>query len=180
MAYSYASLYGIASTGLRFFTVYGPWGRPDMALFTFTRAILAGQPIEVFNNGQHKRDFTYVEDIVEGVLRVLDRPARADGAWDARAADPATGQVPHRLYNIGSHRPILLLRFIEVLEGCLGMQAEKIFRPIQPGDVPDTLADVTELVNGFGYRPDTPIEVGVARFVEWYREFYAVQEVQHG
>jgi UDP-glucuronate 4-epimerase len=172
MAHNYSALFGVPTTGLRFFTVYGPWGRPDMALFLFARAIIDGQPIEVFNNGHHKRDFTYVEDIVEGVVRATDRPAAANPEWDSAHPDPASSRVPYRLYNIGSNRPIELLRYIEVLEQCLGRKAERVMKPLQPGDVPDTFADVTELIRDVGYKPDTPIEVGVRKFVDWFRDYY--------
>ncbi len=172
MAHTYSSLFGVPTTGLRFFTVYGPWGRPDMALFSFTRAILAGQSIEVFNNGHHKRDFTYVDDIVEGVVRATDHVATADPAWNSAEPDPATSRAPYRLYNIGSNRPIELLRYIEVLEECLGRKAIRIMKPLQPGDVPDTWADVSELVAAVAYQPATPIEVGVRNFVDWYRDYY--------
>jgi UDP-glucuronate 4-epimerase len=172
MAHSYSSLFGLPTTGLRFFTVYGPWGRPDMALFLFTRAILAGRPIEVFNQGHHKRDFTYIDDIVEGVVHALDRVAQPDPRWDAAHPDPAYSPAPYRLYNIGSNRPVNLSRYIEVLEDCLGRKAEKILLPMQPGDVMDTFADVTELQEDMGYKPGTPIEVGVRNFVEWYRSYY--------
>ena len=174
MAHTYSHLYGLPTTGLRFFTVYGPWGRPDMALFLFTRAILAGQPIDVFNYGHHRRDFTYIDDIVEGVIRVLDRVATPDPGWSSENPDPATSHAPYRLYNIGSHRPVELMRYIEVLEDCLGRKAIKNLLPMQPGDVPDTYADVEALVKDVGYQPGTPIEVGVARFVAWYREYYRV------
>jgi len=174
MAHTYSHLYGLPTTGLRFFTVYGPWGRPDMALFLFTRAILAGEPIDVFNHGHHRRDFTYVDDIVEGVIRTLDRVATPNPAWSSDAPDPATSRAPYRLYNIGSHRPVELLRYIEVLEDCLGRKAVKNLLPLQPGDVPDTYADVEALVADVGYQPSTPIEEGVARFVAWYREYYRV------
>ena len=174
MAHTYSHLYGLPTTGLRFFTVYGPWGRPDMALFLFTRAILAGQPIDVFNYGHHRRDFTYVDDIVEGVIRVLDRIATPNPGWSSDAPDPATSRAPYRLYNIGSHRPVELMRYIEVLEECLGRKAIRNLLPMQPGDVPDTYADVEALVRDVGYQPATPIEVGVARFVAWYREYYRV------
>ncbi len=174
MAHNYSALFGVPTTGLRFFTVYGPWGRPDMALFLFARAIIDGKPIEVFNNGNHKRDFTYVEDIVEGVVRATDRPAKANPDWDSNNPDPASSRVPYRLYNIGSNRPIELLRYIEVLEQCLGRKAQRVMKPLQPGDVPDTFADVTELVSDVGYQPDTPIEVGVRNFVDWFREYYRV------
>ena len=172
MAHCYSSLYGLPTTGLRFFTVYGPWGRPDMALFLFARAILEGRPIEVFNHGHHKRDFTYVSDIVEGIVRVLDRIAQPNPQWDGTHPDPGSSRVPYRLYNIGSNRPIELLRYIEVLEDCLGRRAEMILLPQQPGDVTDTFADVRELVEDVGYKPDTPIEVGVRNFVDWFREYY--------
>ncbi len=172
MAHNYSALFGVPTTGLRFFTVYGPWGRPDMALFLFARAIIEGRPIEVFNNGHHKRDFTYVEDIVEGVVRALDRPAQANPQWDSANPDPASSRVPYRLYNIGSNKPIELLRYIEVLEECLGRKAERVMLPLQPGDVPDTFADVTELIRDVGYKPDTPIEVGVRHFVDWFRQYY--------
>ena len=174
MAHTYSHLYGLPTTGLRFFTVYGPWGRPDMALFLFTRAILAGEPIDVFNYGHHRRDFTYIDDIVEGVIRVLDRVATPDPDWSSDAPDPATSRAPYRLYNIGSHRPVELMRYIEVLEDCLGRKAIRNLLPMQPGDVPDTYADVEALVRDVGYQPATPIEVGVARFVDWYREYYRV------
>jgi UDP-glucuronate 4-epimerase len=174
MAHSYSSIYGLPTTGLRFFTVYGPWGRPDMALFLFTRAILQGRPIEVFNHGRHKRDFTYIDDIVEGVVRVLDQAPKGDPKWDSNNPDPAASRVPYRLYNIGSNRPVDLLRYIEVLEQCLGRKAEKILLPLQAGDVADTFADVTELIRDFGYKPSTTVENGVAKFVEWYRQYYGV------
>ena len=172
MAHSYSHLYALPATGLRFFTVYGPWGRPDMALFQFTRNILGGRPIDVFNRGRHRRDFTYIDDIVEGIVRVLDRPATANERWSAESPDPATSAAPHRLYNIGSSRWVKLERYIEVLETCLGRKAEKNFLPLQPGDVPDTFADVDDLEREFDYRPSTPIEVGVRRFVDWYKAFY--------
>ncbi len=172
MAHTYSHLYGLPTTGLRFFTVYGPWGRPDMALFLFTRNILAGKPINVFNYGHHRRDFTYVDDIVEGVTRVLDRVATPSPDWSSDAPDPATSRAPYRLYNIGSHRPIELMRYIEVLEGCLGREAIKNLLPMQAGDVPDTYADIDALARDVGYRPATSIEDGVARFVAWYREYY--------
>ncbi len=172
MAHSYSSLFRVPTTGLRFFTVYGPWGRPDMALFLFARAILAGQPIEVFNNGRHKRDFTYVEDIAEGIVRATDLVATPNPEWDGGAPDPATSRAPYRLYNIGSNRPVDLLRYIEVLEECLGAKADRIMRPLQPGDVPNTWADVAELSKAVGYMPDTPVEVGVRNFVRWFMEYY--------
>ncbi len=175
MAHSYSHLYGLPATGLRFFTVYGPWGRPDMALFLFTRKILAGEPIDVFNHGNHRRDFTYVDDIAEGVVRVLDQPAVADPEWNGDRPDPATSSAPHRLYNIGNNNWVELGRYIEVLEEGLGRKAEKNLLPLQPGDVPDTYADIDDLVNEFGYRPSTSIEIGVRRFVDWYKGYYGVQ-----
>jgi UDP-glucuronate 4-epimerase len=174
MAHSYSHLYGLPVTGLRFFTVYGPWGRPDMSLFSFTRSILAGQPIEVFNYGHHRRDFTYIDDLVEGVMRVIDAVARPNPAWSGDSPDPGTSRAPYRLYNIGNNHPVNLLRFIEVLEGCLGRVADKKLLPLQPGDVPDTYADVKDLVDDVAYRPATPVEVGVERFVNWYRDYYQV------
>ena len=174
MAHTYSHLFGLPTTGLRFFTVYGPWGRPDMALFKFTRNILAGEPIDVFNYGHHKRDFTYIDDIVEGVVRTLDHIATPDPEWSGDAPDPATSAAPYRLFNIGSNHPIELLRYIEVLEELLGRTAEKRMLPLQPGDVPDTYADVDSLIEHIDYQPNTPIEVGVKRFVEWYRGFYDV------
>ena len=172
MAHTYSHLYQLPTAGLRFFTVYGPWGRPDMALFIFTRKILAGEPIDVFNFGHHRRDFTYVDDIVEGVIRTLDKVAEPNSAWNGDAPDSATSASPYRLYNIGSNNPIELLRYIEVLEDCLGKKAEKNLLPLQPGDVPDTYANVDALVQDVGYKPSTPIEQGIANFVEWYREYY--------
>ena len=175
MAHSYSHLYGIPSTGLRFFTVYGPWGRPDMALFLFTRAILEGKPIRVFNHGRHKRSFTYVDDIVEGVVRTLDRVPGKAPDWSGARPDPATsGVAPYRLYNIGNEQPVELLRYIEVLEQCLGRKAQMELLPLQAGDVPDTEADVSDLIANVGYRPVVPVEQGVANFVRWYRNYYAV------
>ena len=172
MAHCYAHLYGIPCTGLRFFTVYGPWGRPDMALFIFTKAILEGKPIEVYNNGRMARDFTYVDDIVEGVIRTLDHPATPNQTWSGDRPDPGTSSAPARIYNIGNHQPVELLRFIEVLEQAIGKQAKKKLLPIQPGDVPATYADIEDLSRDVGFKPVTPIEVGIPRFIEWYREFY--------
>jgi len=172
MAHSYSSLYGLPTTGLRFFTVYGPWGRPDMALFLFTKNILAGLPIDVFNFGRHQRDFTYVDDIVSGVTGAVDRTAMADPHWDSAAPDPSRSSAPYRIYNIGNQRPVPLLRYIEVLERCLGRRAEKHMMPLQQGDVPDTWADVEALARDVGYRPSTELEVGVRRFVEWYLDYY--------
>ncbi|MCZ6516197.1 MAG: NAD-dependent epimerase [Gammaproteobacteria bacterium] len=174
MAHTYSSLYGIPTTGLRFFTVYGPYGRPDMALFMFTKSIIEGKPIDVFNYGNHRRDFTYIDDIAEGVVRILDRVAEPDPDWDSNAPDPGTSRAPYRIYNIGNSQPVELMRYIEVLEKCLGRKAERRLLPMQPGDVPDTYADVTDLMDVIGYRPSTSVEEGVARFVEWYREFYAI------
>jgi len=174
MAHTYSHLFGIPTTGLRFFSVYGPWGRPDMALFLFTRRILAGEPIDVFNYGRHSRDFTYIDDIVEGIVRTLDQVATADPQFDPLAPNPATSAAPYRLYNIGNHRPVELSRYIELIEQALGMKAQKNLLPMQPGDVPDTTADVDALMRDTGYHPETPVEVGVERFVRWYRDFYAV------
>ncbi len=174
MAHCYAHLYNIPTTGLRFFTVYGPWGRPDMALYLFTEAILAGRPIRVFNYGKMRRDFTYIDDIVEGVVRVLDRVPQPNPNWSGDAPDPATSKAPYALYNIGNNKPVELMRLIEILEEQLGRKAEKNFLPLQPGDVPETFADIDDLVRDVGFRPDTPIEVGVERFVRWYREYHRV------
>ncbi len=174
MAHCYAHLYRIPCTGLRFFTVYGPWGRPDMALFIFTKAILEGKTIEVYNHGKMRRDFTYVDDIVEGVIRTLDHPASPNPAWSGDKPDPGTSSAPARIYNIGNHQPVELLRFIEVLEQTIGKKAKKKLLPIQPGDVPATYADIEDLSRGVGFKPATPIEVGIPRFVQWYREFYKV------
>jgi len=174
MAHTYSHLYQLPTTGLRFFTVYGPWGRPDMALFLFTRKILAGEPIEVFNHGKHTRDFTYIDDIVEGVVRTLDRVPGGDPAFDPLHPNPASSGAPYRVYNIGNNQPIELAHYIAVLEAKLGRSAEKILLPLQPGDVPDTYADVAELARDTGYAPSTPVEVGIGRFVDWYREFYRV------
>lgn len=175
LAHTYSHLFRLPTTGLRFFTVYGPWGRPDMALFLFTRAILAGKPIDVFNHGKHKRDFTYIDDIVEGVIRVLDKVATADPTWDSGNPDPATSTAPWRLYNIGSNNPIELMHYIKTLEHCLGKTAEKNYLPLQAGDVPATFADVEALVRDVGYKPSTPVETGIARFVEWYTQYYGVR-----
>lgn len=172
MAHTYSHLYALPTTGLRFFTVYGPWGRPDMALFLFTRKILAGEPIEVFNHGKHTRDFTYIDDIVEGVIRTLDRVPAGDPAFDPLQPNPGTSAAPYRVYNIGNHQPVELAHYIEVLEARLGRKAEKQLLPLQPGDVPDTHADVEELARDTGYAPSTPIEVGIERFVDWYRAYY--------
>ena len=176
MAHAYSHLYRIPATGLRFFTVYGPWGRPDMALFVFTRKILAGEPIEVFNHGNHRRDFTYIDDIVEGVVRVLDRPPSSDPAWRSDRPDPSSSAAPYRLYNIGNGQPVQLLRFIEVIEEQLGRRAVKQLLPMQPGDVQDTFADVGPLATDLDYQPATPIEEGIARFLDWYRDYYGVAD----
>jgi UDP-glucuronate 4-epimerase len=172
MAHCYAHLYGLACTGLRFFTVYGPWGRPDMALFKFTRGILAGEALPVFNHGKMIRDFTYIDDIVEGVARVIDRPASSDPLWNAEKPDSARSSAPWRLYNIGNHQPVELMRYIEILEQCLGRKAVLDLQPMQPGDVPSTYADTAELAAAIGFKPATPIETGVRRFVDWYRDYY--------
>jgi UDP-glucuronate 4-epimerase len=172
LAHSYSHLYRIPTTGLRFFTVYGPWGRPDMAMFLFTRAILAGEPIDVFNHGRMRRDFTYVDDIVEALLRVGDKPAQPSPSWNSDAPDPATSNAPYRVYNIGNHSPVELLRVIELLEERLGKKAIKNLLPMQPGDVPATYADVDDLAHDVDFAPRTPIEVGIARFVDWYRDYF--------
>ncbi len=172
IAHSYAHLYGLPCTGLRFFTVYGPWGRPDMAAFLFTRAILAGEPIRVFNHGQMKRDFTYIDDIVEGVVRVMAVPPQPNREWTGNTPDPGTSLAPYRVYNIGNNRPVKLLDFIKTLENCLGMEARKELEAMQPGDVPETYADIDDLVRDFGFSPKTPLETGLANFVAWYRHYY--------
>jgi UDP-glucuronate 4-epimerase len=172
MAHTYAHLYGLPVTGLRFFTVYGPWGRPDMALFLFTRAILEGRPIQVFNEGKMRRDFTYIDDIVEGVVRVTDRIATPNPDWSGERPDPASSRAPYRVYNIGNHQPVELLRFIEILEEKLGRKAQKVFLPMQAGDVPATYADVEDLRRDVGFAPATPLETGIERFVAGYREYY--------
>src|SRR6059036_1095405 len=174
MAHSYAHLYGLPCTGLRFFTVYGPWGRPDMALFLFTKAILEGRPINVFNYGKMRREFTYIDDIVEGVVRVLDKQPKPNPKWSGDSPDPGSSAAPYKLYNIGNSQPVELLRFIEVLENQLGIKAVKNMLPLQPGDVPATYADVDDLVRDVGFKPGTPIEVGIERFVTWYRSYYRV------
>ena len=174
MAHTYSHLFNIPTTGLRFFTVYGPWGRPDMALFIFTKKILAGEPIDVFNFGHHRRDFTYIDDIVEGVIRTLDHVAPTNPQWNGDTPDPATSKAPYRIYNIGSNNPVELLRYIEVLEDCLGKKAIKNLLPLQPGDVPDTYADVDALIEDVDYKPTTPVETGIDNFVKWYRDYYKV------
>ena len=172
MAHTYSHLYGLPTTGLRFFTVYGPWGRPDMALFLFTKAILAGQPIDVYNHGKMRRDFTYIDDIVQGVVRTADRIAAPDPAWNAAAPDPGISPAPYRVYNIGNHTPVELDRFIALIEENLGRKAIRNLLPMQPGDVPATCADVQDLERDVGFAPATPLETGIARFIEWYREYY--------
>lgn len=172
MAHTYSHLYGLPTTGLRFFTVYGPWGRPDMALFLFARAILGGRPIDVFNHGQMVRDFTYIDDIVEGVLRVIDKPASPDPAFDPARPDPATSLAPYRVFNIGNSQPTPLMDYIEAIEAALDIAAIKNYLPLQPGDVPATAADTDELQAWVGFKPGTPVRVGVARFVDWYRSYY--------
>ncbi|MFM7326496.1 MAG: NAD-dependent epimerase/dehydratase family protein, partial [Nodosilinea sp.] len=172
MAHSYSHLYQLPTTGLRFFTVYGPWGRPDMAYFLFTKAILAGQPLRVFNQGQMQRDFTYIDDVVEGLVRVLDRVPTGNPQWSGEMPDPGSSQAPYRVYNIGNHQPVGLLTLIETLEQCLGRVAIKKFLPMQPGDVVVTYADVADLIAEVGFSPSTPLQIGVDRFVRWYREFY--------
>jgi len=174
MAHTYSHLYGLPATGLRFFTVYGPWGRPDMALFIFTKAILEGRPIEVFNHGKMKRDFTYIDDIVIGVIKVLDTPPSGDPAWSGKDPDPSTSRAPYRLYNIGNNAPVGLMDFIKAIEQSLGKEAEKHFLPMQPGDVAATWADVDDLVKDFGYAPGVSVPEGVARFVQWYREYFGI------
>jgi UDP-glucuronate 4-epimerase len=172
LAHSYSHLYRLPTTGLRFFTVYGPWGRPDMAVYLFTEAIAAGRPIELFNYGKMRRDFTYVDDIVEGVVRVLDRPPRPDPRWSGDRPDPSSSSAPYHVYNIGNNRPVELLRLVELLETCLGRKAVTKLLPMQPGDVPETFADVDDLAGDVGFQPSTPIEEGIARFVAWYRGYH--------
>jgi len=174
MAHTYSHLYNLPTTGLRFFTVYGPWGRPDMSLFMFTRNILEGKAIDVFNYGNHRRDFTYIDDIVEGVVRVIDKPAQVNADWESGNPDPATSFAPYRIYNIGNNNPVHLLTFIETLEKCLGKEAIKNLLPLQPGDVPDTYADVSDLVNDLGYKPAMLLEDGIKSFVQWYKNFYRI------
>ena len=174
MAHTYSNLYNLPTTGLRFFTVYGPWGRPDMALFKFTKAMLAGESIPVFNYGKHRRDFTYIDDIVEGVIRVLDRPAPSNPDWDGANPDSGTSKAPWRVYNIGNNSPVELMDYIGALEESLGIEADKEMLPLQDGDVPDTYANVEDLVKEFGYKPDMSVKQGVANFVDWYKDFYKV------
>ncbi len=175
MAHTYSHLYGLSCTGLRFFTVYGPWGRPDMALFLFTKAILAGEPIKVFNHGNMQRDFTYIDDIVEGVFRVMKKKPEPNPHWSGAAPDPGSSYVPYRIYNIGNNNPELLMRFIEVLENTLGKKAEKTFLDLQPGDVPATYADIDDLYNDVGFKPETSIEEGIGKFIDWYKNYYQVK-----
>jgi UDP-glucuronate 4-epimerase len=172
MAHTYSHLYGLPCTGLRFFTVYGPWGRPDMALFLFTRAILANEPIQIFNYGKMRRDFTYIDDIVEGVLRVIPNPPEPNPEWSGDTPDPGSSYAPYKVYNIGNNQPVELMDFITTLEQCLGREAKKDLLPIQPGDVPATYADVSDLSRDFGFRPRTSVKEGISRFVQWYREYY--------
>ena len=174
MAHTYSHLYNLPTTGLRFFTVYGPWGRPDMALFLFTKSIIEGKPIDVFNHGKHKRDFTYIDDIVEGVIRTLDNVAKPNDDWNGDAPDTATSRAPYRIYNIGNNKPVELMRYIEIIEDCIGKKAEKNYLPLQPGDVPATYANIDALMNDVNFKPSTPIETGIENFVKWYREYYQV------
>lgn len=174
MAHTYSHLYGLPTTGLRFFTVYGPWGRPDMAYFLFTKAILSGQPIDVFNYGKMKRDFTYIDDIIEGVVRVIDTIPQGNPHWSGDKPDPGTSKAPYKIYNIGNNNPVELLHFIEVIENCLGMKVQKNMLPLQPGDVTMTYADVDDLIADVGFKPATPIDVGIRRFIDWYRDYYQV------
>ncbi len=172
MAHTYSHLYDLPTTGLRFFTVYGPWGRPDMALFLFTKKILENKPIDVFNFGNHRRDFTFIDDIVEGIIRTIDKPATSNPAWSGENPDPGTSIAPWRVYNIGNNRPVELAEYIDVLEKCLGKKAKKNLLPLQPGDVPDTFADVEDLIKDTGYKPTTTIDEGIQKFVQWYLEYY--------
>lgn len=174
MAHTYSHLYNLPTTGLRFFTVYGPWGRPDMSPIIFVQNIVAGKAIDVFNYGNHRRDFTYIDDIVEGLVRVIDKPAEKNLTWTGETPDPSSSLAPYRIYNIGSNNPVHLLSFIETIEICLGKKAIKNLLPLQPGDVPDTYADVSDLERDFGYKPSTPLDVGIENFVKWYKDFYGV------
>ncbi len=179
MAHTYAHLYRIPATGLRFFTVYGPWGRPDMALFLFTRAMLSGHPIEVFNFGKMKRDFTYIDDIVEGIMKGMVRPPQPDEEWNGDRPDPGSSPGPYRIYNIGNNRPVELMEMIRVLERCIGIEAKKIYLPLQPGDVPATYADIDDLAHDTGFQPETDIREGIPRFVDWYCEYYDAGKFRH-
>jgi UDP-glucuronate 4-epimerase len=172
MAHTYSHLYGLHCTGLRFFTVYGPWGRPDMALFLFTRAIMEGKPIKVFNHGKMQRDFTYIDDIIEGVVRIMGKLPEPDKAWNGNNPDPGTSYTSYKIYNIGNNNPVELMKFIETIEKVLGKEAKKEFMDLQPGDVPATYADIEDLINDVGFKPATPIEEGIKRFVTWYKEYY--------
>jgi UDP-glucuronate 4-epimerase len=174
MAHTYSHLYGLHCTGLRFFTVYGPWGRPDMALFLFTKAILEDRPIDVFNYGRMRRDFTYIDDIVKGAVKVLDRPAEPNSGWTGEAPDPSSSYVPYKLYNIGNNQPVELLRFIKIIEECLGKKARKNLLPMQPGDVPATYANIDDLMRDVGFKPDTTLEEGIPRFIAWYKDYYKI------
>lgn len=174
MAHTYSHLFQTPTTGLRFFTVYGPWGRPDMSPMLFAKKIIQGEPIDVFNYGNHRRDFTYVDDIVEGVIRVLDKPVSSNTSWTGENPDPSSSPAPYKIYNIGSNNPVELLRYIEILEDCIGKKAIKNLLPMQPGDVPDTYADVDALIADVGYKPSTPIELGIENFIRWYRNYYKV------
>ncbi|WP_323757884.1 NAD-dependent epimerase [Roseivirga sp.] len=174
MAHTYSHLFGLATTGLRFFTVYGPWGRPDMALFLFTKSILDGKPIQVFNNGEMSRDFTYIDDIVEGITRVNDNPPKGNESWSGKTPDPASSKAPYKIYNIGNNSPVMLMDFVRTIERALGKEAEKEFMPMQPGDVSATYADVQGLIDNFDYKPETTLEDGVGKFIEWYRNFYKI------
>jgi UDP-glucuronate 4-epimerase len=174
MAHTYSHLFGLPTTGLRFFTVYGPWGRPDMALFLFTKAILEDKPIDVFNHGKMRRDFTYVDDIVEGVVRVIDHPAKGNSDWSGQSPDPSCSKAPYKIYNIGNSNPVELMDFIEAIEQALGKKAQKNMMPIQPGDVPATWANVDDLVEDLDYQPNTTVQEGVQRFIDWYKDFYHI------
>jgi UDP-glucuronate 4-epimerase len=174
MAHSYSHLFRIPTTGLRFFTVYGPWGRPDMALFLFTKAVIEGNPINLFNAGRMKRDFTYIDDVVEGIVRVMAKPASPNSSWRGDAPDSATSPAPYRLYNVGNHSPVELLRFVEIIEGHLGKKARRNLLPFQPGDMAETYADIGDLRNATGFSPSTSIEEGVRQFIDWYRAYYHV------
>lgn len=174
MAHTYSSLFDIPTTGLRFFTVYGPWGRPDMALFHFTKSIIEGTPIKVFNHGSHRRDFTYIDDIVQGIICVLDEPASCNTNWNGENPDPGSSFSPWKIYNIGNNNPVNLMDYISAIEQALGTKAKKEFLPLQPGDVPDTFADVSDLENDFGFKPSTPLKEGVYKFVEWYKDYYKI------
>ena len=174
MAHTYSHLFGLPTTGLRFFTVYGPWGRPDMALFLFTKAMLAGEPIEIFNHGKMVRDFTYIDDIVEGVVRVIDQPPKGNPQWDGAHPDPSTSPAPYKVYNIGNNNPVALMDFIQAIETSLGIEAKKIYKDIQPGDVPSTYANVQDLEDDLGYKPATEVREGIDRFIKWYRDYFKV------